>query len=75
MENNETRIWIWFQDSKLHKAKCDFSKKTLIIYNENDEILIKYKGLTSIQIQKIGAFFSKIGAKRIDNQNNPFTYM
>ena len=75
MNKNDSKIWIWIQNGKLLKAKCNFSNGSLTICNEDDEILIKQKGLTQSQIQKIEIVFSKTGAKRIDRRKEPFTYM
>ena len=75
MNKNDSKIWIWIQDNKLFKAVCNLLERSLTIYNENDEILVQRKGLTPDQIKTIEIVFSKMNAKRIDNNKEPFTYL
>ena len=75
LNKNDSKIWIWIQDNKLFKAVCNPLERSLTIYNENDEILVQRKGLTPNQIKTIEIVFSKKGAKRIDGNQEPFTYL
>ncbi len=75
MNKNDSKIWIWIQDNKLFKAVCNPLKRSLTIYNENDEILVQRKGLTPDQIKTIEIVFSKMNAKRMDNNKEPYTYL
>ena len=75
MINKQIYIWIWFQENKLFKAIYNHHEKNLSIYNENDQIIIKRKGLTVNQINKINIIFCNKGAKRIDGKKEPFTFL
>lgn len=73
--SEEVRIWIWIQDSKLYKAIYNPNFETLTILNENDEVIIKRRGIKKELLKKIEIAFSCIGAKRIDGSNEPFTIL
>lgn len=75
MVNKNSKIWIWLQGNKLLKAVYNPCNKTLTIYNENDEILVKREKLTQNQIRNIEIAFSIKGVKRIDSRTEPFTYL
>jgi len=72
---NTLRIWIWFEENKLHKAVYNPVEKTFIVYNEFDGIILKRIGITPEQHTWIEEFFLSLGAKRIDGQKEPFTYL
>ena len=75
MINKNSKIWIWIQNNRLFKAIYNQDDKSLIIYNENDEVLVKRKGLNQSQIKKLEVVFLKMGAKRMDGHERPFTYL
>jgi len=75
MGEKETKIWIWFHNERLFKAIYQSSIKTLTIYNENDEIILRRKGITSDQIKVLEELLTSKGAKRVGNDNEPFTYL
>ena len=63
------------QNNRLLKAIYDPDKKSLIVYNQNDEIIVKREGLSQSQISKLEIVFLKMGAKRMDGHGRPFTYL
>ena len=69
------RIWMWQNNGKIHKAISYPDDGTLVIYDEHDNILIKWTGLTPAKIKKIEVILSTSGAKRIDKNGEPFTYL
>jgi hypothetical protein len=75
MIETKLKIWIWMQASTLHKAVLNTHEKTLTIYNEYDEILFTRRGVTPDHVKAISIVFSKIGAKRVDQNKEPFTYL
>jgi hypothetical protein len=75
MNNNHIRIWIWLQDAEIHKAVYNQLEKTLIVTNDRNEIILKRSGITSEQLTQLEALFLRVGAKRIDGHQEPFTYL
>jgi hypothetical protein len=75
MENKNLRIWIWLQDNELHKAVYNPTSNCLIICNQHDEIILKRTGITPEQLTQLEVLFLRLGAKRMDDHNQPFTYL
>lgn len=75
MTNRNTNIWIWVQNNRILKAVSNQDTGTLIIYDEDDNILLKRTGLTKQQIKKIEVIFSNCNIKKIDDHKEPFTYL
>jgi hypothetical protein len=75
MKNKNARIWIWMEDHELHKAVYYPANRTLIIYNEQDAVILKHTGVAIKQLPSLEAMFFHFGAKRIDGQKEPFTYL
>jgi hypothetical protein len=75
MEHKNQHVWVWFQDSELYKAVYRSTDSTLIVFNENDEIILTYTGITAEQLQELETLFARIGAKHLDNRTEPFTYL
>ena len=69
------KIWIWQINGCIHKAVCCQEDGTITIYNEHDEILIKWTGLTPVHIQKIEKILMTSGAKKLNHDSEPFTYL
>jgi len=70
-----TRIWIWLQENSVFKAVYTPNDDTLTIYNEQEQILLRRTGITPAILVKIEQMFSAMGARRIDNHKEPFTYL
>jgi hypothetical protein len=75
MKNKGTQIWIWIEENTFHKAVYNPADRTLIIYNEWDEIILKRTGISPEQFLSFEVLFFHFGAKRIDGQKEPFTYL
>ena len=75
LDKTDSKIWIWIEGNNLFKAVYSSSDGCLTIYNECDEILIRKKQVAPDQMKTIETVFSKKGAKRIGNCNEPFTYI
>jgi hypothetical protein len=66
MLSNDVIAWMWVQDEKLLKAVYHKSKKTLIIFDEEDNIILKRVGVEASHIKKIELIFLSKGAQRMD---------
>ena len=75
MQEKNVHIWVWMHGHAVWKAIYDLNKRTLAVYNERDELLIKRSGLNEQQLKTIEHAFACIGAKRIDDHKQPFTYL
>ena len=75
MNPKNIRIWIWLQENTVNKAVYNPTDRTLIVYNEHDEIILKRTGITAEQLNALEALFLQLGAKRIDGHKEPFTYL
>jgi hypothetical protein len=75
MQEKNVHIWVWVHGHSVWKAVYDLGKRTLAIYNEYDELLIRRTGLTEQQIKVIEQSLLCIGAKRIDDHKEPYTYL
>jgi hypothetical protein len=75
MKNKNTRVWIWMEEYAVQKAVYNPGNRTLIVYNEQDEIILKRTGISLKQLPSLEALFFHFGAKRIDGQKEPFTYL
>jgi hypothetical protein len=75
MAKNEIKIWIWINNNKLYKAVSNPNTKTITIYDEDDNVLIRRTGLTVHQIKKIEFALTIYGARRMDGHRQPFTYL
>lgn len=75
MNDKNVRVWIWIQDDILHKAVYNPSDKIFTVYNERDEIIFRRIGLPPDKLSSLETFFLHLGAKRIDRQKEPFTYL
>ena len=65
--------WIWVQDEKLVKAVYHKIKKTLMIFDENDEVILKREGIEESDIKKIELIFLSHGAQRMDTTKQSFS--
>jgi hypothetical protein len=75
MKNKNERIWMWLQDYELYKAVYNPTDRTFLVFNERDEIILKYTGLTAEQLKRLEMLFVHIGAKHLDGHTEPFTYL
>ena len=66
MLSNDVIAWMWVQDEKLLKAVYHKNKKTLIIFDEEDNIILKRVGVEASHIKKIELIFLTKGAQRMD---------
>lgn len=75
MANTNERIWLLLQDAELYKVVYRSTDRTLLVYNSKDDLLLTYSGITAEQLQQLEMLFAKIGAKKLDNRSEPFTYL
>ena len=75
MNTKNARIWIWMQETELYKAVYNPVDGTLIITNERNEIILRRTGITPEQLTKLEVLFLQCGAKRMDDHEEPFTYL
>ncbi|MEM4258980.1 MAG: hypothetical protein QXL17_07530 [Candidatus Thermoplasmatota archaeon] len=75
MQIKNVHIWVWMHGHYLWKAVYDPQRRSLTIFNEYDEMVIRRTGLTDQQVKNLEFAFLCIGAKRIDNHKEPFTYL
>ena len=75
MNNSTLRIWMWIQNDHLFKAISNQENGTLIIYDEDDNILLRRTGLTKQQVKKIEIILSACNCKKLDENKEPFTYL
>jgi len=73
MKAKNVKIWIWVHNGRVMKAISRPEDGTLVIYDDHDCLLIKRTGLTRAQLRRIEVAFALAGAKRIDEQREPFT--
>ena len=75
MTPKHCKIWIWIQNNELWKAVYDSEKQLFIVYNGQEMLLFQRKGITPAQFHVIEIIIIQMGAKRLDNKNEPFTYL
>jgi len=75
MANTDVKIWIWITGGRLFKAISNPATKTIVVYDEKDNVLLKRSGLSIPQMKKIEIIFSLYGARRMDSNKQPFTYL
>jgi hypothetical protein len=75
MKEKNSHIWIWIENNLLQKAVYTQKDQTLVVYNENDEIVIRRTGITPEQLASLEILFIHLSAKRIDGKKEPFTYL
>jgi hypothetical protein len=68
-------IWVWMQDNGMHKAVYSVCEELLIVYNEQEDIILKRKGVTLEQFLRLEALFVSMGARRLDGHKEPFTFL
>lgn len=69
------KIWIWVHNNRILKAISNQDAGTLTIYDDCDNIVLKRTGLSRQQIKTIELIFSAYNLKKIDDHNEPFTYL
>ena len=74
MMKNAT-VWLWVQNKRLLKAISNRNTGTLVIYDEHDNILLRRTGLTHQQVKKIEICLASSRVKKIDENQEPFTYL
>ena len=75
MTTKSVNIWIWLQNGKIIKAISSIDDGTIIIFDENDNLLLKRIGLTKFQVKKIENSILKYGAKRLNQHAEPFRFL
>jgi hypothetical protein len=75
MSTKNQRIWIWLQENNLQKAVYNPTDRTLIVYDAQDQIILKRTGITPEQLNALEVLFLQLGAKRLDGHKEPFTYL
>jgi len=72
---NATKIWVWLDGTTLIKAVYNPLNKTLTILDEMDRLLLKRIGITPEQAHQLATKLAILGAKRMDDNREPFTYL
>jgi len=75
MISKNVNIWIWLQNGSLMKAVIYSEKGILKIYDENDNLILKRTGLSRVKIKEIEETIIKYGAKKLDQQAEPFKFL
>ena len=75
MTTKNVNIWIWLQNSKIIKAISSVDDGTIMIYDENDDLILKRTGLTRLQVKKIENNILRYGAKRLNQHAEPFRFL
>ena len=75
MKEQNAHVWIWMENTLLQKAVYTPKDRTLVVYNENDEVIIRRRGITPEQLASLKVLFLHLSAKRIDGKKEPFTYL
>jgi len=75
MPKTTAKIWIWLDGTTLIKAVYNPLNRTLTILDETDRLLLKRIGLSPEQAYQLAAKLALIGAKRMDDNREPFTYL
>jgi hypothetical protein len=75
MRKKNLRIWIWLQETVLHKAVYNPTTRTLSVYNQEDSIVLRRTGISAKQLASLEVVFSHLGAKRLDRDRTPFVYL
>lgn len=75
MEKKNHRVWMWLEDSELFKAVYYSTDRKMVVFNEQDEIILTYTDVTAEQLKELETFFARVGAKHLDNRSEPFTYL
>ena len=68
-------IWVWMHENRMHKAVYSVYDQLLVVYNDQEEIILKRKGVTLEQFLRLEALFVSVGAKRLDGHKEPFTIL
>jgi hypothetical protein len=66
MVSNDVIAWMWVHDEKLIKARYNKIRKTFIILDEFDNILLKRNGIEESHIKEIELIFLGQGTQRMD---------
>ena len=75
MNTKDVKIWIWVQHNRILKAISNKETGTLTIYDECDNIILRRTGLSKQQIKAFELIFATYNLKRIDDHNEPYTYL
>ena len=75
MTTKNVNIWIWLQNGKIIKAISSVDDGTIMIYDENDNLILKRTGLTRLQVKKIENNILRYGAKRLNQHAEPFRFL
>jgi len=75
MISKNVNIWIWLQNGSLMKAVIYSEEGILKIYDENDNLILKRTGLSRVKIKEIEETIIKYGAKKLDQQAEPFKFL
>ena len=74
IESN-SRIWMWLQNNKLIKAVVDEDKGCIIVYDEDDNIIMKRSELNKLQIREIENNIKRYGARKLNATAEPFRFL
>jgi hypothetical protein len=75
MMDTTTRVWVWVQNNELYKAVYKSNDRTLVVSNERDDVILQYKGISLELLARLEALFVQLGAKNLNDRNEPFTYL
>jgi hypothetical protein len=75
MDKKNQRVWIWLKDCELYKAVYYSADRKMVVFNEQDDIILIYTDVTAEKLKELEKFFARVGAKHLDNRSEPFTYL
>jgi hypothetical protein len=75
MTTHNVKIWMWLENGKVFKAVAYPELGVFIVYDETNTVLIKRTGVTPEVLHKIQVTMSLLGAKQVDENQEPFTYL
>ena len=67
-------LWIWLDGTTLIKAVYNPLDHTLTIYDETDRLLLRRTGLSPEQAHHLATMLAIIGARRMNDHDEPVTY-
>ncbi len=68
-------IWIWIQNNRILKAITNRNSGTLVIYDEQDNVLLRRTGLSIEQVKKIETCLANCQVQPMGENQEPFTYL
>ena len=68
-------IWFWLQNGEIYKSVSFPDDGIICIYDQQDNLILKRKGLSKLQIKRIEDNIIKYGAKKVKENAEPFRFL